>query len=101
MIFDPSVGRPVHAVEHLDEGTHAHLESRLLEHFARQSGLERLTELDRATRQTPLPFQWRMSALDEEHAAPVNDHCADANDGLRGKLPQMIPMTLTTTRFFR
>ena len=89
MVLDPSVGRAVHAVEHLDEGTHAHLEPRFLEHLARQSGFERLAELDRATRKTPFPFQGRMPTLDEKHAAAVNDHCPDTDDGLRRKLPQI------------
>jgi hypothetical protein len=88
MIFDASVGRAIHAVEHLDDLTNAHLEPRFLEHLARQCGLERLAELDRATRQTPFTLQGRVPALDQKHAVVINDDCTDTDDGLRRKLPQ-------------
>jgi hypothetical protein len=30
-----------------------------------------------------------MPALHEKHAVAINDHCADADDGLRRKLPHI------------
>ena len=49
------------------------MESRLFEHFARDTGLERLAEFEHAARQAPLPRQRLVPALDEQDSPFARD----------------------------
>ena len=96
------------AVEHLDHRTHAHLEAGLFEHLAHEARLERLPDLDRAARKTPLSGQRLVLPLDEQHLSVLHDHRTNADVGtIRILVVARVvhvahsPITLITTRFFR
>src|ERR1700730_6427148 len=125
VILDAAIGRMVDAVEHFDDRSHFDCEACLLEHLARHGCLERLAELHATAGEAPFADERLVSAPGQQHPAPWIEHNgADADEGPIGKLPPFltsslphfltsslphfltssllqIPMTLTTTRFFR
>ena len=65
-----------------DERADLNHQARLLEHFPRHRGLQRLADFDAAARQTPLQRQRLVTALDQQHAAAiVQYHRANARHG--------------------
>ena len=94
------------AIEDLDDGTHLNVQARLLSHLTRHASFERLTQLQCAARQTPMPRQWLVPALDEHDPSGIDDDRANPHDRALGVLTSVgagrhSPMTFTTTRFRR
>ena len=86
MIADAPVGIANHAVENAAHVDEVDLEPALLADFAAHRFPGRLTELDEAARDAPLPRQGDAAALDEQHAVAVEDHGADADARIVGIL---------------
>ena len=84
MVFDAGIGIALHAVEDFDDRSDLDGQPRFLEHFARDRLFERFAELHGAARQAPFAFERLVRALDEHHAAGVENDGADADDRSRG-----------------
>ena len=56
-------------------------------HFARDCGPKRLAHINNAAGQTPLPLQWFMRALDQQHAVAVKDDGSDTHNRPLGIRP--------------
>src|SRR5439155_5777242 len=80
VMLDAAVGRAPDAIQHFDDGPDPHAEAGFFEHLARDGLLERLAELDAASRHAPVALQRLVSALDEQDAIAFEDHCADADN---------------------
>lgn len=102
------------AIEHLDNRADVDIDACLLAHFARDGGVEPLTELHGAAGNTPLPLEWFAPAANQQDRVSVQHDSADADDRSRREFPigpwgsvchgyrsTGFPITLTTTRFFR
>src|ERR1044071_8257039 len=122
VILRATDGVQANPIEPLDDRPDGDIETGLLAHLARERCLERLAHFDGATRQAPLPFQRFVGALYEQHAVAIDDDRADRDDWaggivsavivhpiafVRTRSPEprddqsFIPITFTTTRFFR
>ena len=62
----------------------------LFAHFARERGLQRLADLDRAARQAPLALQRLVRPLHQQHAIAVENHGAHGDDRPVGIGPQIL-----------
>ncbi len=96
------------AIQDVDDGADLDVEARFLAHFPANRLFERLADIDRAARKAPLAFERLIRSLHEQHAVAVEDNGTHAHDRPFGVAPQIlrssnpqIPMTFTTTRFFR
>ena len=100
MVRDAIVRRAIDAIEDFDKRTDSDTETGFLPHLAYDRSLERLAELDCAAGQTPFALERRVCSLHEEDSIAVKNHGTDANDRLRREISH-VPITFTTTRFFR
>jgi hypothetical protein len=91
MIGDSPIRRLLDAIEHLDDRADADRQAGLFQQLAGDRRFERFANFHTATRQTPLPLERFVCALDEHHTlAGVQDHGAHADDGPFWKLPHFL-----------
>ena len=100
VILDAAVRVPADAIEHFDDGSDVHVEAGLLAHFADQSRLERLAQLDGAARQAPFALERLVRALDQQHAVAVEDHGADADDRTVRESPHILTSSTFLVRHY-
>jgi hypothetical protein len=82
------IGIEQDAVEHVEHRAHVDDEAGLLEHLTGDPGRERLPQLQRPTRQAPLPRQRLESSLDEEDLPLLQDDGPHPDDRPLGVAPR-------------
>ena len=75
----------MNAVEKLDELDGLDVEAGFFADFAHCAGGERFTEFEHAAGERPVALEWLGAAADQKHAGVLDDDCANADEGRRGK----------------
>ena len=100
MELDAPIRIVPNAVQDVDDRSDLDVEARLLANLPPNRRFQRLADVDRPAGHAPLALERLVCAFHQQHAVAIEHNRAHADDGPLGADPQ-IPITFTTTRFFR
>ena len=87
------------AVEYFDHGPDLNLQTGFFPHLASDALFQGFTELQGPPRQTPLPGQGFVPAIDEHYLPVLHDDGSDSDDRTLGVLPSVLASVVHPSAF--